>query len=251
MALDLVLPRRTASEDESLAHFVTRRLGREALRRIAQPMVGGIYTGDPEHLSLQATMPQFLAMEQRHGSLIRAMWHNQRVARQQGSHQAGHEWGPLWSVCVFSPGHANACRSAGSAPTSRDGAAALPRAPPGAAARHLPLVDTRPGPSRPGSRCRVRGAARSPGWPATHAMPCRAGHSPASHPVCLLGHCQSRLQTHGCRPPVTRHGIRGTGHRATHPYGVLISECQISWPGATPPGVAAGLCRRGLATSPL
>ena len=89
LALDLVLPRRTASEDESLAHFVTRRLGREALLRIAQPMVGGIYTGDPEHLSLQATMPQFLAMEQRHGSLIRAMWHNQRVARQQGTTRQG------------------------------------------------------------------------------------------------------------------------------------------------------------------
>jgi oxygen-dependent protoporphyrinogen oxidase len=89
LALDLVLPRRTASEDESLAHFVTRRLGREALRRIAQPMVGGIYTGDPEQLSLQATLPQFLEMEQRHGSLMRALWHNQRVARRQGTARQG------------------------------------------------------------------------------------------------------------------------------------------------------------------
>ncbi len=86
MGLDLVLPRRAASadDDESLAQFVTRRLGREALERVAQPMVGGIYTADPAKLSLRATMPQFLEMEQRHGSLIRALRHNQRQARQQG-----------------------------------------------------------------------------------------------------------------------------------------------------------------------
>jgi oxygen-dependent protoporphyrinogen oxidase len=85
MGLDLVIPRRTASDDESLAQFVTRRLGREALERVAQPMVGGIYTADPEHLSLQATMPNFLEMERRHGSLIRALRHQQRSTQQQGA----------------------------------------------------------------------------------------------------------------------------------------------------------------------
>ena len=42
-----------------------RRLGREALERVAQPLVGGIYTADPETLSLAATMPRFLEMERR------------------------------------------------------------------------------------------------------------------------------------------------------------------------------------------
>lgn len=81
MALDLVLPRRAAangSDDESLAQFVRRRLGREALERMAQPMVGGIYTADPERLSLRATMPRFLEMEREHRSLIRAMWKRRR-----------------------------------------------------------------------------------------------------------------------------------------------------------------------------
>src|SRR5215831_9561690 len=85
MALDLVVPRRTATDDESLAQFVTRRLGREALERMAQPMVGGIYTADPQYLSMQATMPQFLEMEQQHGSLIRAMFHKQRNATSVGT----------------------------------------------------------------------------------------------------------------------------------------------------------------------
>ena len=63
MALDLVLPRRRDNgagdvNDESLAEFVRRRLGSQALERMAQPMVGGIYTADPEKLSLRATMPR-------------------------------------------------------------------------------------------------------------------------------------------------------------------------------------------------
>ena len=84
MALDLVLPRRASvngQNDESLAQFVRRRLGREALERMAQPMVGGIYTADPEKLSLRATMPRFLEMERADKSLIRAMWKQRREGR--------------------------------------------------------------------------------------------------------------------------------------------------------------------------
>jgi oxygen-dependent protoporphyrinogen oxidase len=81
MALDLFLPRRrdaNGSDDETLAAFVRRRFGQEALERMAQPMVGGIYTADPESLSLRATMPRFLEMERRHRSLILAMWKSAR-----------------------------------------------------------------------------------------------------------------------------------------------------------------------------
>jgi oxygen-dependent protoporphyrinogen oxidase len=77
IAMDLFLPRRSTkadgANDESLANFVRRRLGQEALERMAQPMVGGIYTADPERLSLRATMPRFLEMEHHHRSLIRAL----------------------------------------------------------------------------------------------------------------------------------------------------------------------------------
>ncbi|MFN0056703.1 MAG: protoporphyrinogen oxidase [Planctomycetales bacterium] len=74
MALEYLLPRGgTDQPDESLAHFVRRRFGREALDRLVQPLVGGIYTSDPERLSLRATMPRFLEMEREHRSLIRAL----------------------------------------------------------------------------------------------------------------------------------------------------------------------------------
>ena len=93
MALDLVLPRRASEADESLADFITRRLGREALERMAQPMLGGIYTADPRHLSMQATMPQFLDMERRHRSLILALHRRQRQAGAQQPGVSGARYG--------------------------------------------------------------------------------------------------------------------------------------------------------------
>ncbi|MBI2922930.1 MAG: protoporphyrinogen oxidase [Planctomycetes bacterium] len=73
MGLELFVRRRKETTDESLASFVRRRLGRECLERLAQPMIAGITTADPEKLSMLAAMPQFPEMEREHGSLIRAM----------------------------------------------------------------------------------------------------------------------------------------------------------------------------------
>lgn len=56
-------------EDESLANFVRRRFGSETLDRLVQPLVGGIYTSDPEKLSIKATLPRFQQMEQKYGSV--------------------------------------------------------------------------------------------------------------------------------------------------------------------------------------
>jgi oxygen-dependent protoporphyrinogen oxidase len=92
MALDLVLPRRTPPTDESLADFVTRRLGREALERVAQPLVAGIYTADPNRLSLAATMPRFLEMERTERSIILAMWRQRRRALQSPADGSGARW---------------------------------------------------------------------------------------------------------------------------------------------------------------
>jgi len=72
LASECLVPRRTSDEDESLAAFARRRLGRETFERIVQPLVGGIYTADPEKLSLASTLPRFIEMERSHGSLIRA-----------------------------------------------------------------------------------------------------------------------------------------------------------------------------------
>jgi len=96
LALDLVLPRGPARDDESLGSFVTRRFGREVLERVAQPMIAGIYTADPDTLSLAATMPRFLEMERRDRSLILALLRAQR--RQERAARARQESGPRWTL---------------------------------------------------------------------------------------------------------------------------------------------------------
>jgi protoporphyrinogen/coproporphyrinogen III oxidase len=75
MALDLVLPKKTVApgerNDESLESFVVRRLGRESLDRLAEPLVGGVNGSDPKEMSLAATYPMLLDMEQQYGSLVK------------------------------------------------------------------------------------------------------------------------------------------------------------------------------------
>lgn len=73
MGLDFVLPKKKESGDETLKSFVVRRLGQEALDKIAEPLIGGIHGGDPETMSLKASFPRFLDMEAKYGSLIKAM----------------------------------------------------------------------------------------------------------------------------------------------------------------------------------
>lgn len=73
MAMDWLIPRKKTNEEESLAEFVSRRLGEEALEKIAEPLVAGIHASVPETMSLKATFPRFLDLEQEHGSLIRGM----------------------------------------------------------------------------------------------------------------------------------------------------------------------------------
>ena len=70
--------------DETLKNFAVRRFGQEMFDRIVQPMVGGIYTGDPERLSALATIPQFIEMERKHGSVGKAILKNHQIKSSDG-----------------------------------------------------------------------------------------------------------------------------------------------------------------------
>ena len=89
MGLDLVLPRGTAVADESLGDFVRRRLGAEALAKVAEPIVAGIHAGDPEQMSVRATFPMFLEMERDHRSLIVGMIRRRRARLRAAAARAG------------------------------------------------------------------------------------------------------------------------------------------------------------------
>lgn len=85
MGMDLLIPPKTDDADESLSSFIKRRLGNEALDKIAEPLMAGIYVADPEHLSLKSTFPRFITMEKKYGSLIKGMLSQMkdRAARQK------------------------------------------------------------------------------------------------------------------------------------------------------------------------
>lgn len=73
LLMDQFLPAREGDNDESLADFIVRRMGAEALDRIADPLLAGVYNADMHRQSILATFPQYRHLEQQHGSLIRGM----------------------------------------------------------------------------------------------------------------------------------------------------------------------------------
>jgi oxygen-dependent protoporphyrinogen oxidase len=73
MGLDLFIPPRKDNGDETLASFVRRRLGQEALDKIAEPLLSGIHVSDPERLSLKSSFPRLMDVERKYGSLIKGM----------------------------------------------------------------------------------------------------------------------------------------------------------------------------------
>jgi protoporphyrinogen/coproporphyrinogen III oxidase len=73
MALELLHPPRPSTEDESVAAFVERHFGREAVSRLADPLLSGIYGGDATQLSAQTVLPRMVEMGRQYGSLTRGM----------------------------------------------------------------------------------------------------------------------------------------------------------------------------------
>lgn len=74
LARDLTAPAAPgAADDESIAAVMRRRFGDEAVRYIAQPLLGGIHAGDVERLSIRALFPRIATLDRDEGSLLRAL----------------------------------------------------------------------------------------------------------------------------------------------------------------------------------
>jgi oxygen-dependent protoporphyrinogen oxidase len=73
MALELLHPPRPNDGDESVARLVERHFGQEAVDRLADPLLSGIYGGDATQLSAQTVLPRLVEMETKYGSLTRGM----------------------------------------------------------------------------------------------------------------------------------------------------------------------------------
>jgi protoporphyrinogen/coproporphyrinogen III oxidase len=68
--LELVVRKRAGQDEESLSHFVERRLGREVLDYFVDPFVAGVFAGEPSRLSVAYAFPKLHKLEQDYGSLI-------------------------------------------------------------------------------------------------------------------------------------------------------------------------------------
>ncbi len=70
-----------SAEDESIASFVRRRLGREVLDYAVDPFISGIFAGDPEQLSMAHAFPRVFALEREHGSISKGLMAQRRAAK--------------------------------------------------------------------------------------------------------------------------------------------------------------------------
>jgi oxygen-dependent protoporphyrinogen oxidase len=80
---------RGGSDDETLADFARRRLGKEAYEKLIDPMASGIYAGNPESMSLKSCFPKVFNLEEKYGSLIKGMIKLQREAKKSGNRKVG------------------------------------------------------------------------------------------------------------------------------------------------------------------
>ncbi len=73
MARELLHPPRFMNGDETVGELVERHFGGEVVDRLADPLLSGVYGGDANKLSARAVLPRFVEMEEKYGSLSRAM----------------------------------------------------------------------------------------------------------------------------------------------------------------------------------
>lgn len=93
MAREYVFPPAPSTEDESVAAMTRRHFGQETVDRLVSPLLSGVYGGDATQLSVRAVLPRMVEMEQKHGSLSRAMLAS-RKRMAEAAKQSGRKPGP-------------------------------------------------------------------------------------------------------------------------------------------------------------
>ncbi len=92
------------SYDETVEEFVKRRIGDEALSYLIDPMVTGIFAGDPKRLSLRHCFPKIYNLEAKYGGLIRGMLQLKRKAKRGTNDPKGVSAGPAGMLVSFKKG---------------------------------------------------------------------------------------------------------------------------------------------------
>jgi oxygen-dependent protoporphyrinogen oxidase len=93
-----------SGEDETVADFARRRLGRQAMERLIEPMTAGVFAGDPDELSLSSCFPRIRELETRYGGLVKAMLRLRWERLRDGGTQAEMSAGPGGVLTSFDTG---------------------------------------------------------------------------------------------------------------------------------------------------
>jgi oxygen-dependent protoporphyrinogen oxidase len=84
MGLELLRAPRRRGEDESVADFIEEHYGREAVDYLAEPLLSGVYGGNPQALSVRSVLPRFAELAERYGSLTRGVLAERAKAKSRG-----------------------------------------------------------------------------------------------------------------------------------------------------------------------
>ena len=86
---EFFVPPKKDDSDETLGDFARRRLGEEALEKLLDPMVAGIFAGDPDRMSLKAAFPAIYNLEKQYGGLIKGLIAKMKEAKKSGKSSSG------------------------------------------------------------------------------------------------------------------------------------------------------------------
>ena len=86
---ELLVPPKKDDSDETLGDFARRRLGEEALEKLLDPMIAGIFAGDPDKMSLKAAFPVIYNLEKQYGGLIKGLIAKMKEAKKRGKSSSG------------------------------------------------------------------------------------------------------------------------------------------------------------------
>ncbi|MBL8227737.1 MAG: protoporphyrinogen oxidase [Bryobacterales bacterium] len=81
MGLEYVLAGRGIKPERSVAQFVREHYGQETVDYLAEPLLSGVYGGNPEALSVNAVLPRFIELETKYGSLTRGVLEARKLAK--------------------------------------------------------------------------------------------------------------------------------------------------------------------------
>jgi len=86
---EFFVPPRKDLSDETLGDFARRRIGEEVLEKLLDPMVAGIFAGDPDRMSLKAAFPAIFYLERQYGGLIKGLIAKMKEAKKKGTKSSG------------------------------------------------------------------------------------------------------------------------------------------------------------------